>query len=50
MQLFTPAFRLGARYARTSCMEDAASSNESELNRKRIEIAGRGLEVNRHRH
>ena len=50
MQLFTPAFRLGTRYARTSCMEDAASSNESELNRKRIEIAGRGLEVNRHRY
>ena len=35
---------------RVEYMEDAASSNASELNRKRIEIAGRGLEVNRNRH
>ena len=35
---------------RVACTADASSSNEIELNRKRIEIAGRGLEVNRNRH
>ena len=35
---------------RVACTADASSSNAIELNRKRIEIAGRGLEVNRNRH
>ena len=35
---------------RVACTVEAASSNAIELNRKGIEIAGRGLEVNRHRH
>ena len=35
---------------RVECMEDATASNESELNRKGIEIAGRGLKGNGNRH
>ena len=35
---------------RVECTEDATSSNEIELNRKGIEIAGRGLEGNGNRH